>query len=744
MTRSRPRRSTEGTTQALLLHPPVQRTSIRRRILWQSLLLAGFTVMVLSLLSTIVGHSLIRNRVLDQLSSTIASRENLLSQSLGFDRERTGLLAAQIGRRTDVATLRPGTAVIGDLWQQLLNERIPVKGMAYFDASGRAVDRMGADIPSPSAFPSATSMSPVLNRRGKWEGTDVYAPVHREDGTLAGVLAVRYDPAELLTVLAANEALGQTADLSLLREQGGVVSTMNDGTSTARHFSDATPIARFAIPQAISGESGVFSGKDEWGVDVLAAYRSVPATGWNMVLKVDEDDALLGWERFAYVLLTLDGVLLLLTAVFGMILSRQLSSPILELARKLRSLNPRHWAFRQSIATGDEVEFLDSVAAELTARLRAAYAHLEEKVRARTRELQKQYLLDRTILENIEYGVFVVNAHGAVVEVNPAAQRILRLTREEMAGKVAAELLRFYRKNEPLRDVHHPIVKALRDKKPVHFFYTDHLTMLVAKDALLPVMLTVTPLLKKDALEGALVIIEDIHEESQIDAMKSDFIALASHQLRTPLSSLRWYLELLEDEKDPRLSETQESYLEQMDHASKRMVTLLDDLLRITHLEGGEIRAEKQEFDIRKMMQQLEAEWQPIATERGLKCAFSLPSRGLKISSDPVLLHLVLQNLFTNSMKYSQSGTEIRVGLVIQKRAVVLTVADNGMGIPTEEQSQVFRKFFRAKNVRRTDTDGSGLGLYLTKMIVENLGGTIDFVSHPGKGTTFTVKLPVK
>ncbi len=731
--------------QALLRQLPKQRKSIRRKILWQSLLLSGFTVMVLSLLSVIVGRSLIQNRVLDQLSSTLTSRENQLSQAILFDRERTGLLAVQLEQRRDLTTLHPGSAAVGDLWKRLHDENIPALGITYFNAQGNVIDHMGTDAPLPSSPPQGTTLVPELNRRGMWEATDIFTPVHTADEKVAGILAVRYDPTALLDALADNGSLGKTQDLLLVHEQDGKVSTLYQGNQAARTFANDTPTGSFTIPDAVQGKSGIFTGKDEWGEEILAAYRTVPSTGWSMILKMDTDEALAGWDRFVYTLLALDGVLLALTTIFGLILARELSAPILDLAGKLKVLQPGSWAFQRSVRTGDEVEFLDVVAEELTSRLRVAYTHLEDEVKARTEDLRKQFLLDRSILEHIEYGVFVTDANGAILDVNPAGARMLQKTREDLLGKPSEQELRFFRRQLPLSDGSHPVTQALQKKARIRLFHSDHLTVLTGKDMSLPITLNATPLLEGESLFGALVILEDVREENRVDEMKSEFITLASHQLRTPLASMRWYLELMGEEKDPVLSEMQQSYLKEIEVGTKRMINLLDDLLRITRLEGEEIRAEKRACELRKLLQDVYDEWKPLAVEHGMEFSVNLPPDPATAFTDPVLLHLVLQNLFTNAVKYSPKGTHITMSIIPDGgQAVTITVTDNGIGIPEDEQKHIFEKFFRAKNVKKIDADGSGLGLYLTRRIVENLGGHISFKSAEGKGTTFTVELPVQ
>jgi signal transduction histidine kinase len=728
---------------SLLRKLPQQRTSLKRRILWHSLLLVGFTVAILSLLSIIVARSLIQNRVLDQLSSTLASRESLLTGALQFDRERAMFLAADDRVRSLLAA--PDASVLRRLRDGIGVGETPVKGITLFDAAGRTIAASGETSPSPSPMPAETRLVPVLNRLGLWNATDVYVPVHSAGGSRIGVFALRYDPLPLLAVLSANPSLGLSGETQLMRREGNTVSIVYEAGGTgARHPSNIRQADLSDVPQVVVGKDGVYAGNDEWGQPVLAAYRSVPALGWGMALQVDTAEAMRGWEYFAFTLLGLDLFILLLTGVFGIALARQLSAPILSLASNMRQIKAGHWSFRRSVHTGDEVELLDFVAAELTARLRQTYEHLEEEVQERTQSLQHQFRLDRMILENLEIGVLVTDAGGSVVDANPAALRLLQTDMEKIGRQTAVQALAVFRKNSPLPESEHPVRVCLRAKEPVHTHQSDHLSVRCGDQTLLPVLISVTPLLVRGQLQSTLVLFQDMREENRVDEMKSDFIALASHQLRTPLSALRWYIELLRSEEKPKLSKDQKEFLAQIDQSSKRMANLLDDLLHVTHLEGGEITPQKRAFDLAKMFQELCAEWHPVSVQKGINCSLTLPPHSLKITSDPVLLRLVVQNLFSNALKYSPKGSGIRVQLEASGKWAVITVADSGMGIPAEAQKRIFQKFFRAKNARRADADGSGLGLYLAKVIVENLGGNISFKSAQDKGTTFTIKLPLK
>lgn len=723
-------------------HLPRQRTSIRRRILWHSLLLTAFTVAILSFLSCIVAHSFIENRVLSQLATAVASRESLLSRSLQFDRERVSLLAS----RGDVrSTLSSGTesAVLSQLREELLGESVPVRGMTIFDAAGKAHASVGEGSPSFPQAMNGTALLPAFNALGRWESTSIYAPIRGKDNTLLGVLAVRYDPTLLLTALGANATLGDSSEFLILRPKANGAAILYAFSMQRVRLGGNLTIHHSLLQQAAEGRGGLYVGQGDSGESVLGAYRSIPATGWGLLLTVDASEAFLGWERFVLTILLIDGFLLALSALVGAILSRELSSSLLQLAWKMSRIKPGRWEFRRSVRTGDEVEILDYVASELTTRLRSTYRHLEREVASRSRALRRQYLLDRTILERFEEGVFVTDRRGKVVDANPAASKLLGITHEQILGGNIDKILQIARKDDPQRKAKHPVLHALREGSAFHTHHGDRWSVRRKDGESLPAQIVVLPLTSGRSCFGGIVTVQDLREEQRIDDLKSEFISLASHQLRTPLSSLRWYLELLRGERK-QLTKEQREYVTQMDVASARMARLLDELFHVTRLEGGTILVEQRECNMNEVLRECRDEWLPLAAQKKLRLTFSLPGKPVRLKTDPTLLRLVLQNLFTNATKYSKEGGQLQVGLTIRGRSAFITVRDGGIGIPADEQKHVFQKFFRARNARKADAEGSGLGLYLAKTIVENLGGKISFESSPGGGTTFTVRLPKK
>ncbi len=466
-------------------------------------------------------------------------------------------------------------------------------------------------------------------------------------------------------------------------------------------------------------------------------------TSFLTLLQMNVGVVLNDQQTLGFTILILSGLLLILAFFLSTLLARGLTSSLQELSAKVSALHPGTWSFTRTIDTGDEVEALDRVVDELTRRLRDAYEHLEDKVKERTRQLGEEYTLDRAILESIEYGVFTVDASGIITNANPAACHLLDLPHEELIGVSGAGVLCLAQHNHHGHAEQHPITSVLRTGKSYRPHPSSHVSVQRKNGTLLPITLLVAPLIFGHRLFGAIVVLQDQTLERQIDYMKSEFISLASHQLRTPLSSIRWYIEMLSQEKGEFSSEHQ-SYLQEVDTATKRMASLINALLHVSRLEEGGLVVEKQQVDLTSFLHRLLQGWEAAGREQGIPVENTVSiGPSVSIHTDPILLEIVLQNLFTNAVKYSSAKKPITIACVIQDKHLRVAVRDQGIGIPQAAQKRIFEKFFRAKNVREIDTDGTGLGLYMSKRIIENLGGSLSFESEEGKGSEFTVSLPV-
>ncbi len=251
---------------------------------------------------------------------------------------------------------------------------------------------------------------------------------------------------------------------------------------------------------------------------------------------------------------------------------------------------------------------------------------------------------------------------------------------------------------------------------------------------------------------------ELLSEKAQeVDKMKSEFISLASHQLRTPLTGIRWFGELLLKGQAGALSPDQKDYIQQIYDSNIRLIKLVENLLNISHIEtGNKFNIEKKPTDVIKIIDSLSNDLIALAHQHEVSIAKTRDfPKELILNVDEQKIREVFQNLMSNAVKYSKAGGVVEIGISDQGSASIyrpseqpinghatIYVKDSGLGIPKNQQSRMFEKFFRADNVQTEETTGTGLGMYIAKAITEKHGGKLTFESEENKGSTFYVSLP--
>lgn len=241
-----------------------------------------------------------------------------------------------------------------------------------------------------------------------------------------------------------------------------------------------------------------------------------------------------------------------------------------------------------------------------------------------------------------------------------------------------------------------------------------------------------------------LIVMVDMTEKKRVDTAKSEFVALATHQLRTPIAAIRWNVELLEKNMGDGTSEKQAQYLAKINRNVHRMIALINDFLSVSKLEMGTFAASEETVDLTQFMDGIIEEFDGKVTEKQLAITRNDTPPHLTIRTDSRLFHIIVSNLISNAVKYVQPAGEIELSYTRSGDQLEIVVADNGMGIPVGEIDQLFTKFFRASNAQAHYTQGTGLGLYIVQQSVEQLGGTITVWSEEGQGTRFTIRVPAR
>jgi PAS domain S-box-containing protein len=348
-----------------------------------------------------------------------------------------------------------------------------------------------------------------------------------------------------------------------------------------------------------------------------------------------------------------------------------------------------------------------------------------EEARGRAEEERDKTL---TIIQNFADGLLVFDKVGKVSLINPQAESFFRIKKEEIVGKSFSELVQF------------------SDFKPIIEAVGGELKRVFRKEAQirgdLILEVTTIPMMKGEEMVGTLMILHDVTREKEIERMKTEFVSISAHQLRTPLSAIKWTLKMFLDGDLGELTKEQREFLEKTYQSNERMINLINDLLNVTRIEEGRFLYKPVLADIVPICQSVIDSYKDEIEKRNLKFKFKKPKELPKVRVDIEKISLAIQNLLENAIRYNKFGGEIEMVLKKKEKEIEFSIKDTGIGIPKDQQNRVFTKFFRGSNAMKMETEGSGLGLFITKNIIEAHGGRIWFESEEGKGTTFYFTLP--
>jgi PAS domain S-box-containing protein len=354
---------------------------------------------------------------------------------------------------------------------------------------------------------------------------------------------------------------------------------------------------------------------------------------------------------------------------------------------------------------------------------------IERRGLARRIEVQRLELERQShVLEHVGDGVFVVDRHGVVQFWNLAAEQITGIGYAEAVGRPAAELLGGWKEVAPSI----PVAGGGRPTRALS-------RMLPFEVAGSEVWLSLCGV---DVADATVYSFQDRTDERAVDKLKDDFVATASHELRTPLAAIYGAAKTLR-----RAEVLGEDGVERLigiiSAESERLARVIDDILFASHLDSGRLRLASERVDVATLAADV-AESMRVQLEGTVKFVVEAPSNGLPgVEVDPTKLRRVLVNLIENAVKYSPEGGPVVLRVDAENGRLRVHVSDQGLGIARADQERIFEKFYRADPQLARGVGGTGLGLYISRELVQRMGGEIEVDSEPGRGSTFTVQLPV-
>ncbi len=587
----------------------------------------------------------------------------------------------------------------------------------------------------------------------------VAAPVTGEQQKFLGISVLRYEPSKLYAITESDDGLGETEESFLINRDGFFL----------------TP-PQFLGPSAVLTEragaeniSVCFSGTDypEIGevldyrnVEIISSRQYIPETDWCLITKIDQTELLKPVNQF---LVALGGALVasfLAFVIAAYFIARKITNPIQTLKEGVSAIGRGEFDFKAEVTSNDELGELGRAFNTMATAVKESRKEIDakvkeqtEKIRANAEMLEKQQRATLNILEdvsaerekserlaaivrNADEAIIGKTADGTITSWNRGAENLFGYAADEAIGKS----IRIIVPKDKLKEEDQIIKSIGRGEEVKHLQ-----TVRIRKDgSTVYVSLSLSPI-KNPAgdIIGISTIVIDTTKETQIDRAKTEFVSLASHQLRTPISAVNWYAEMLLAGDLGKLTDKQKQFIEEIYHGNQRMVELVNALLNASRIELGTFIIEPKPTDIAELARNVLKELKQDIQKKKLVVMERFDAKLPPVNLDPQLMRMVIQNLLSNAVKYTPDEGSITCSIEQSGKNFTITVTDTGCGIPKNQQDKIFTKLFRAENVREKDVDGTGLGLYIVKSIIDNASGSIKFVSEENKGSTFSVTFPL-
>ncbi|MFZ5944909.1 MAG: two-component system histidine kinase PnpS [Bacillota bacterium] len=515
--------------------------------------------------------------------------------------------------------------------------------------------------------------------------------------------------------------LGEQIDsrITVIKKTGEVIGETHKSILHMENHAD-----RPEFQEALQGQIGTAT-RFSTTMDTTHLYAALPYIEQGKVEAVIRTSLpILGIEE-TYALLRetilLGGLFATLIALFLSVwLARTFTKPIEEISKTANNISKGDLEEKVFIASNDELALLGQSINEMTAALK-------NKINEVTTGKQRL----EAILSHMASGVIVIDNTGIIQGVNPQAERIFGFKEKDVLGRPYHRVIRNFNILDNIDQVMH---------NQSHYHTSYEFSILHPEKHILKAY--AAPVVYQNKIEQVVIVFHDITVLRHLEKMKTDFVANASHELRTPVASIKGFAEtLLDGALEDR--EVAERFIRIINNEAERLTMLINDLLDLSRIESKSTAIEKSPTDIKQLLRESIEYLSSQAQEKGIAVSLEENEQLPPLWANQEMLRRAFLNLIDNGIKYTHQGGQIKIGAHKEKGHLLVRFSDSGVGIPKEDLPRIFERFFRVDKARSQDIKGTGLGLSIVKHIIEQHRGSIHVQSELGKGTNFTITLPL-
>lgn len=532
--------------------------------------------------------------------------------------------------------------------------------------------------------------------------------------------------------LASSGGEKQTMETYLVNNDGLMISqSIFIKDSILKERVDTEPVRKCREEHV--GMSGLYN--DYRGIPVYGASLCLDG-GWTLLAEIDQSEILKNFAPIQKNILFLFLSISFGASMFVYFMSRGIIGRIQKLSESAKKIGEGNLLQKIEIESNDEIGQLSQVFNSMEEKLKESYEELKREKNISERRAEDLYKF-KLALDNASDLVVITDPEGVILYVNKTIKNITGYSREEAIGERPSLWGR-----QMSAEFFNDMWDKIKNKK---VSFSSELVNKRKSGEKYDAEIYITPIFNPDKeIEFFVGIERDITRLKEVDKAKNEFVSLASHQLLTPLTTIRWFVEILLDSDGKNLTKEQIGHLKDISRVDDNMIDLVKALLDVSRIEIGTFSIEPEPVNLKDIIDGILEELIPRIKGKKIKIVKNYMKAVPIMSMDSKLIRIVFQNILTNAVKYVGDKGSVAIDMDQKDSEVLISFADNGCGIPKKDYPKVFSKFYRGENVRLKEPDGTGLGLYIVKSIIDHSGGKIWFESEEGKGTTFHISYPLE